>query len=77
MPINDTLNAFVAHGRIEVQTTTQGPLAGLTFAVKDFYDIKGIPALFLFQHGKTTANHAGVAQPALLRQWVESAKQAA
>jgi amidase len=43
MPINDTLNAFVSHGRIDVQTTTQGPLAGLSFAVKDFYDIAGMP----------------------------------
>lgn len=43
MPINDTLNAFVAHGRIDVQTTAEGPLAGLTFAVKDFYDIAGMP----------------------------------
>jgi amidase len=43
MPIHDTLNAFVAHGRIEVQTTQQGPLAGLSFAVKDFFDIAGIP----------------------------------
>jgi len=43
MPINDTLNAFVAHGRIDVQTSTEGPLAGLTFAVKDFYDIAGLP----------------------------------
>jgi amidase len=43
MPINDTLNAFVDHGRIDVQTTKEGPLAGLTFAVKDFYDIAGIP----------------------------------
>jgi amidase len=43
MPINDTLNAFVEHGRIDVQTTTDGPLAGLTFAVKDFYDIAGMP----------------------------------
>jgi amidase len=43
MPINDTLNAFVEHGRIEVQTRQDGPLAGLTFAVKDFYDIAGQP----------------------------------
>lgn len=43
MPINDTLNAFVAHGRIDVRTTNEGPLAGLSFAVKDFYDIKGLP----------------------------------
>jgi amidase len=43
MPINDTLNAFVEHGRIEVQTRQDGPLAGLSFAVKDFYDIAGQP----------------------------------
>jgi amidase len=43
MPINDTLNAFVEHGRIEAQTTTEGPLAGLTFAVKDFFDVAGVP----------------------------------
>lgn len=43
MPIHDTLNAFVTHGRIDVQTTSSGPLAGLTFAVKDFYDIAGLP----------------------------------
>lgn len=43
MPINDTLNAFVDHGRIDVQTRQDGPLAGLTFAVKDFFDVAGQP----------------------------------
>jgi len=43
MPINDTLNAFCDHGRIELQTHQDGPLAGLTFAVKDFFDIAGVP----------------------------------
>lgn len=43
MPINDTLNAFVDHGRIDVQTSKEGPLAGLTFAVKDFFDVAGQP----------------------------------
>jgi amidase len=43
MPINDTLNAFVDHGRIEAQTAQDGPLAGLSFAVKDFFDIAGVP----------------------------------
>jgi amidase len=43
MPINDTLNAFVDHGRIDVQTRQDGPLAGLTFAVKDFFDVAGLP----------------------------------
>jgi amidase len=43
MPVHDTLNAFVAHGRIDVQTSAEGPLAGLSFAVKDFFDIAGLP----------------------------------
>lgn len=43
MPINDTLNAFVDYGHIEVQTTTEGPLAGLTFALKDFFDLANVP----------------------------------
>jgi amidase len=43
MPINDTLNAFCDHGRIEVQTSQTGPLAGLTFALKDFFDLAGVP----------------------------------
>lgn len=43
MPVDDTLNAFCAHGLIERQTHQQGPLAGLTFAVKDFFDIAGVP----------------------------------
>lgn len=43
MPIDDTLNAFVRHGRIELQVTQDGPLAGLTFAVKDFFDVANVP----------------------------------
>jgi amidase len=43
MPINDTLNAFCSHGRIELQTRLDGPLAGLTFAVKDFFDVADVP----------------------------------
>ena len=43
MPINDTLNAFVDHGHIELQTTQDGPLAGLTFGLKDFFDLAGVP----------------------------------
>jgi thioredoxin 2 len=41
------------------------------------FGVRGIPALFLFQAGKVAATHSGVAQPALLRQWVEGARQAA
>lgn len=43
MPINDTLHAFCDHGRVEVQTTQTGPLAGLTFALKDFFDLANVP----------------------------------
>ncbi len=43
MPVDDTLDAFCAHGLIERQTQQQGPLAGLNFAVKDFFDVAGVP----------------------------------
>jgi len=41
--INDTLNAFVNYGPIDLQTSKEGPLAGLTFALKDFFDLANIP----------------------------------
>jgi amidase len=43
MTVNDPLGAFVAHGAIDLQRRTDGPLAGLTFAVKDFFDVAGLP----------------------------------
>ncbi len=43
MLIDDTLGAFVDHGRIEVQPTSEGPLSGLTFALKDVFDLAGVP----------------------------------
>jgi amidase len=43
MPIDDTLGAFVDHGRIEVQPTREGALSGLTFALKDVFDLAGVP----------------------------------
>ncbi len=39
----DTLNAFVPGPRCEARGTASGPLAGLTFAVKDLIDVAGIP----------------------------------
>lgn len=45
-------------------------------ALAQQFGVRGIPALFLFQNGKVAASHSGVAQPALLRQWVEGAKAA-
>jgi thioredoxin 2 len=46
-------------------------------ALAQQFGVRGIPALFLFKAGKVAATHSGVAQPALLRQWVESTRQAA
>ena len=37
----DTLNAFCRHTHVAVSGTGRGPLAGLTFGVKDIYDIAG------------------------------------
>jgi len=38
---NDTAGAFCPHGRFAVKGAATGPLAGLTFGVKDFIDIQG------------------------------------
>jgi thioredoxin 2 len=35
------------------------------------YAVRSIPALFLFKNGKVAAQHAGVADAALLRRWAE------
>jgi amidase len=40
---SDALNAFVAHGPMDIRTSMTGPLAGLTFSVKDCFDVKGYP----------------------------------
>lgn len=40
-PINDTVGAWVPHGRFVVPGAADGPLAGLTFAVKDVFDVAG------------------------------------
>ena len=37
----DRLGAFCRHTHIEVKGAATGTLAGLTFAVKDIYDIAG------------------------------------
>ena len=36
------------------------------------YGVRGIPALFLFRAGKVVEHHAGLADMALLRRWVET-----
>ncbi len=40
-PFPDTVGAFVPHGRFEIEGSPTGPLHGLTFAVKDLFDIAG------------------------------------
>lgn len=42
-PIEDTVGAWVPHGRFVLPGTAAGPLAGLRFAVKDVYDVAGHP----------------------------------
>ena len=46
-------------------------------ALSQRFNVRGIPALMLFQGGKLVTQHAGLADAALLRRWVESAAQAA
>src|SRR5687768_5516327 len=43
MTVHDILGAFVAHGRVEREGKPGGPLSGLTFAVKDLFDVAGVP----------------------------------
>lgn len=38
----DTLNAFCRHTHVELRGAADGPLAGLTFAAKDIYDVGGV-----------------------------------
>jgi amidase len=41
--MTDTINAFVPGPRITVEGARNGPLAGLTFAAKDLFDVAGHP----------------------------------
>ncbi|WP_029076789.1 amidase [Kaistia adipata] len=40
---NDPVNAFLDYPAVEVPSSPTGPLAGLTLAVKDLYDVAGYP----------------------------------
>lgn len=42
-PVIDRVGAWVPHGKFVIAGELGGPLAGLTFAVKDLYDVKGRP----------------------------------
>jgi amidase len=39
----DPVHAFCPHGAADLQTHADGPLAGLTFGVKDLFDVAGLP----------------------------------
>ena len=39
--MRDRYGAFVAHVDVTIQGATTGPLAGLTFAAKDLFDVRG------------------------------------
>ena len=41
--MRDSVGAFCDHGWGERRTRDDGPLAGLRFAVKDFFDVAGVP----------------------------------
>ena len=41
--LQDTVGAFVPHGFVTRQDRHDGPLAGLTFGLKDFFDLAGTP----------------------------------
>ena len=41
--IDDHVGAWAPHGRFVVQGAASGPLAGLSFAAKDLFDVAGHP----------------------------------
>lgn len=44
MAVVDDIGAFVPHGLVERAPTGEGPLSGLTFALKDLFDLAGVPS---------------------------------
>jgi thioredoxin 2 len=38
------------------------------------YDVRGIPNFVVFQHGRLVAQHAGLADPAQMRRWLDEAR---
>jgi len=62
----DPFGAFCPHGQVRVAGAPDGPLAGLTFAVKDLFDVQGVTACFgnptwLAPHGPATRTAPAVA----------------
>ncbi len=65
--IDDSVGAWVPHGRFVRAGRTDGPLAGLIFAAKDLYDVAGHPTgagnpTWLATHPVPTTDSALVAQ---------------
>src|SRR2546421_5569980 len=44
--LEDTVGAFVPGKRSECMPLAEGPLSGLAFAVKDLFDIRGVPTTY-------------------------------
>ncbi len=42
----DKVSAFCKHAPVEIQASQEGPLNGLSYGVKDIYDVAGIPTAF-------------------------------
>lgn len=66
-PINDTVGAWVPHGRFVVEPLAPGPLSGLRFAAKDIFDVAGHPTgagnpMWLATHPVPVAHSDVVAQ---------------
>lgn len=66
-PIDDHVGAWTPHGRFVIQGAATGPLAGLTFAAKDLYDVAGHPTgagnpVWLATHPVPTVSSALVDQ---------------
>ena len=41
--MTDAVHAFVPGPRVRIEGASNGPLAGLTFAAKDLFDVAGVP----------------------------------
>ncbi|MBV7482279.1 amidase [Bordetella sp. BOR01] len=67
LPFEDTVGAWVPHGRFSLPPTGSGPLDGLSFAAKDLFDVAGQRTgagnpTWLESHAPAAAHSALVAQ---------------
>ena len=63
--MQDPLGAFVPHGHVRIEGAARGRLAGVPFAVKDIFDVRGVVTGrgnpdWLASHGPATANAPAV-----------------